>query len=368
VAGYSTKIIQGERENMQNAFYTTCCMPTTTGITGEAMWTALQTTGSLYGHVILIIHGGIGKNIAATAMLPLVKNAHPDCKIIVITGYPDIFLYNPHVFRVYNFANPLNVYDDYHDCSLVIAGEPYLDFGYLKKKRHLIDAFASMWNLHKSCVTSKVPHIFLLKKELESANSFLESISDKGKPVVMFQWAGGFLAPSQECQCDEKDVRKRFDIGRQRAYRRGLSIELAQKIADRLSEKYTVLCVQTPDYPKLEGTKITNIPLRGTFAVLSKVKSFIAIDSFLQHASAALNKRGLVLWGGTSPNLLGYAHNLNYWLTDQCGNSFCHRPNSYLFDSQSGYSWNCPYDEACLDFDPDVIIEKFNELEGISEN
>jgi fermentation-respiration switch protein FrsA (DUF1100 family) len=50
--------------------------------------------------------------------------------------------------------------------------------------------------------------------------------------------------------------------------------------------------------------------------MLKGAQGFIGVDSCLQHFSASVGKRGVVLWGSTRANQYGYAHNANLTWND----------------------------------------------------
>ena len=52
-------------------------------------------------NIIFQIDGGLGKNIMATAMVKVIKKRYKNANLIVITGYPDVFLNNPNVSETY---------------------------------------------------------------------------------------------------------------------------------------------------------------------------------------------------------------------------------------------------------------------------
>jgi hypothetical protein len=197
-----------------------------------------------------------------------------------------------------------------------------------------------------------------LKREVSAAKGFLEKIGAADN-AIMFQWFGGFMAPPEACGCKETDYEVRFNAGRARGYRASLQKETAQAIADGLKkEGYKILTVEGPNYPTLKGHTSIASPLRAVMTLLPIVKTFVSIASFVQHASAIYDKRGLVLWGGTSPKLLGYEHNDNFFMDPCCPTPFCHRPNSFFFDNRDGYNWACVRDDECMDFDPDEVISR----------
>ena len=41
---------------------------------------------------IFHLEGGLGKHVAATSVAQCIKNNHPDRELIVVCGYPEIFL------------------------------------------------------------------------------------------------------------------------------------------------------------------------------------------------------------------------------------------------------------------------------------
>ena len=44
-------------------------------------------------NIVFIVEGGIGKNIAATAVVKSIKHAYPTRNIIVLAGCPEVFFY-----------------------------------------------------------------------------------------------------------------------------------------------------------------------------------------------------------------------------------------------------------------------------------
>jgi len=56
-------------------------------------------------NIIFEINGGIGKNIMATAVCKAIKTQYPNDKLIVVTAYNDVFIYNPNVDRCFNFIS-----------------------------------------------------------------------------------------------------------------------------------------------------------------------------------------------------------------------------------------------------------------------
>jgi len=307
-------------------------------------------------NIIFIIDGGLGREIASTGVIKSLKNKYPDKNIIVIAGFPDIFLYNPNVRRVFNFNNPLYFYDDYiNDECIVIKREPYYGYNYISKNSHLIQNWCDEIGIESIC---NYPDLYFLENEIESAKMYVDKITDNNKKeLILLQWIGGKVPQDKSL--------KELKASLASMYRRALPQDIAQGIADKLIEKgYVVKDIGHENFPTLKEIDKIQFPIRSILILLKFAKTFIGIDSFLQHASASetLRKKGIVCWGGTSPICLGYDTNINL-ITQVCPTPFCHRPNSYLFDMQPhGAMWDCLYGEKCLkSFSVDEIIKIFEE-------
>ncbi|MBI5873000.1 MAG: hypothetical protein HZB36_02520 [Candidatus Omnitrophica bacterium] len=309
-------------------------------------------------NIIFVAEGGVGKVICSTAVIKRLAEEFPEKKIIVLTGYPDIFLYNPNVYKVFNFGNPLYFYDDYVNSeSFVIKVEPYTDYEYMFNVEHIIDTWCKMIGIERK---GAMPEIFFLDNEMEAAKAYVDKITQQGKKkFIVMQWIGGIIPQN-------KDEMALIDAV-SRMHRRSLSKSVAQKLANKLvSRDYVVGVIQHENFPDIQGTErlfFPNTPVRGIIALLKFAEGFIGIDSFLHHAATVFGLKGVVIWGGTNPKKLGYEYQRN--LTKQaCKTPFCHRPDSYVFDSTSiGSIWNCPFNTKCLDYDADDIVSAYEELE-----
>jgi hypothetical protein len=308
-------------------------------------------------NLIVVSEGGVGKVICSTAVVKRLAEEFPEKKIIVITGYPDIFLYNPNVYKCFNFGNPLYFYDDYvNPESFVIKVEPYTEYGYMFQSKHIIDTWCEMIGIERK---GAMPEMFFMDNELGSSKAYVDKITNGGKKkFIMLQWIGGLIPQAKD------EIALIDALGRM--HRRSLSKPTAQKLANKLiARDYVVGVVQHENFPELDGTTklfFPNAPVRGVIALLKHAEGFIGIDSFLHHASLIFNKKGVVVWGGTNPKKLGYDCHTN--LTKEvCKTPFCHRPDSYVFDSTSiGSIWNCPYNTKCLNYDADEIIKAYEDL------
>jgi hypothetical protein len=54
--------------------------------------------------VVFHVEGGLGKNVASTAIIKNIYKKYPDRKLIVVCSFPEIFLNNPYIHRVYRLG------------------------------------------------------------------------------------------------------------------------------------------------------------------------------------------------------------------------------------------------------------------------
>ena len=78
-------------------------------------------------YIVWHIEGGLGKNIAATALLNSLKEKHPERKIVIVASYPEIFIGLPAVYRIYRLGLTSYFYDDYikNKDTIVFKHETY---------------------------------------------------------------------------------------------------------------------------------------------------------------------------------------------------------------------------------------------------
>lgn len=304
-------------------------------------------------NIVFVTEGGIGKVIASTAVVKRLKEEYPEKKIIVVAGAPEIFKYNPNVEESFKFDNPLNFYDRFIKTknSYIFKVEPYTNTDYVLGKKHLLDVWCSSCGVEWKEV---LPEIFFLKNELSIGQSLLSDIKKKNKKLILLQWIGG-LIPQDQREISQIDARLKM-------HRRALPKVVAQQIVNRLISKgYGVGLVQHENFSTLDGAERVFYNLRAVLSLLKHCDGFIGVDSFLHHAAAGMNKKGVVIWGGTDPKKLGYKCQRNLAKV-VCDTPFCHRPDTYMFDGDPNVGlWNCPYDDKCLDWTSKVIFDAFEE-------
>ena len=280
------------------------------------------------------IEGGLGKNIAATALLPDIAKQYKTRKIVVVASYPEVFLNHPDVHRVYRVGMTAYFYEDYilNKDTLVFRHEPYFQTGHILKQKHLVQNWAELLgvtykkqlpNLHLNMMQKRLPNIW-----------------QRQKPILLIQTNGGLF------QGQALDY----------AWTRDMPIELANYIVDKIGKEYHIIQITRENSPQIPGVEVVNYPMSNMelFGLVAASKKRFLIDSCLQHAAAALNLPSTIFWVGTSPENFGYEMHTNIKSLPPKGQT--KMIDSYLFDySFDGQLHECPYQDLSEMFDMNAI-------------
>ena len=286
--------------------------------------------------MIFHIDGGCGKNIVATSVVKSIKSAYPEHKLVVVTAYPEIFIHNPHIYRVYKFGVLSYFYDDYINGkdSVILRMEPYHSGDLLYRKKSLSEIWCDVFNI--PCVDTK-PNIYLTERELISTQNKLK----KNGPTLLIQSSGGTLNQNNTY-----------------SWSRDFNPAFVQDIINELKEKFDkIFHIRAENQPKLENTISITDNFRNLFCSILFADKILTIDSFVQHAAAAFNKKATVGWISTSPVVFG--HSIHDNILASGSKSFRHRIDSYLEkDDWTGSKfYECPYNSTLNIFDKNQIVK-----------
>ena len=280
------------------------------------------------------IEGGLGKNIAATALLPDIAKQYKTRKIVVVASYPEVFLNHPDVHRVYRVGMTAYFYEDYilNKDTLVFRHEPYFQTGHILKQKHLVQNWAELLGVSYKKQLPNL-HMNMMQKKLTN-------VWQRPKPILLIQTNGGLF------QGQALDY----------AWTRDMPIELANYIVDKVGKNYHVMQITRENSPQIPGAEIINYPMSNMelFGLVASSEKRFLIDSCLQHAAAALNLPSTIFWVGTSPENFGYEMHTNIKSLPPKGQT--KMIDSYLFDySFDGQLHECPYQDLSEMFDMDAI-------------
>ena len=293
---------------------------------------------------IFHVQGGIGKHVAATAIAKAIKNNYPDRKLIVVCAYTDIFINLKYVDRVYMIGATSYFYQNYiqDKDSLIFYHEPYFTTNHIHKKTPLIENWCNLYGLKYN---DEKPEIKYNAVQIDASRKHWFRGS---KPTMVIHTNGGLMTTEAKPYSWTRDMPE----------------NLAQQIVDHYSKDYHIYQVTKLNSPKLKNaehifaTPEKSLSTMELFSLLLHSKKQILIDSCMQHAAAALNKRSTVLWIGTSPKTFGY--NMHTNIVTSIPYEF-KLPGSYLFDFDfNGNEIEYPFSEEEKMFDVGQIIESID--------
>jgi hypothetical protein len=234
-------------------------------------------------NIIFQINGGIGKVVAATAVCKSIKVKYPDSKLIVVSGYPDVFLNNPNVNRAFAFGQQQYFYEEYVENQdfIVFAHDPYLDTTHLKFEEHLIETWCRIYDLP---FIQKQGEIFLTQREVDFYSQ--KYISDK--PIFLLQTNGG------------------GDSNVKYSWARDIPHNIVRDVVEQFRADYNIVHIRRDDQINYEHTIGVSDNFRSLVVLISLSSKRLLMDSFAQHVAAALNLSSVVLWVVNSPKVFGY--------------------------------------------------------------
>lgn len=272
-------------------------------------------------YVVWHIEGGLGKNIAATALISAVKQKYKDRKLILVVSYPEVFLNHPDIDRVYRVGMTSYFYDDYikDKDTIIFKHEPYFQSDHIMKKKHLIDNWCDLLGI-KYDKQQPILYPNMIQKDIMFSWK-------RDRPTMIIHTNGG---PIQQDSLY--------------SWTRDMPYGLAQRIVDKYSSKYHIIQIGRHPGHALNNVEFINQPMTNheLFSVLVLSEKRVLIDSCLQHAAAAMKLKSTVLWIGTSSKNFGYDVHDNIISKPPKGN--VKLVDSYLFDySFDGIAHECPY-------------------------
>ena len=289
-------------------------------------------------YIVWHIEGGLGKNIAATALISSVKQKYKDRKLILVVSYPEVFLNHPDIHRVYRVGMTSYFYDDFikDKDTLVFKHEPYFQSDHIMKKKHLIENWCDLLGVkHENQTPILYPN--MLQKDIVYNWK-------RDKPTMILHTNGGPLQQNTLY-----------------SWTRDMPFGIANAIVEKYSSRYHIIQIGRDPGHAVPGTEFINIQMTNheLFSTLVLSDKRVLIDSSLQHATAAMNLKSTVLWVGTSPKNFGYQMHSNIVAKPPKGN--VKMIDAYLFDySFDGIAHECPYMDASEMFDINDIFKSID--------
>jgi len=288
-------------------------------------------------NIIFQIDGGLGKSIMATAMVKVIKKRYKNCKLIVVTAYPDVFLNNPHVDKLYRTDQMNGAYLKYvkdQDCKVFVE-DPYRHSDFITEKHHLFRTWCKIFGLNYG---GEQPELYLTQPEIDYFTPFYTL----DKPILAIQPNGG---PAEQ--------------GFNYSWTRDIPEPTVLDIINHYKNDYTIVHVKRQDQKVYPDTMQALDGFRSIAILLQLSKKRLLMDSFTQHLAAAMNVKSTVCWVTTKPEIFGYKLHDNI-----LANPFTKEPliqNSVYqpFNLAQDIS-SIPYNDLREIFDVNKIVESIN--------
>ena len=238
----------------------------------------------MVSNVIFLVEGGLGKSIMATAILKVIKKEYKKANIIVITGYPDVFIGNPNVNKVLHQQQAVGLYKSYiqNKDTKVFITDPYSTSDFITESNHLLKIWCDIYGLKYN---GELPEIFLSKGEKEYFAPFYKL----DKPIMAIQPNGGAVGQPLKY-----------------SWTRDLPASVVNQVVDYFKNDYAILHIKRDDQLIYENTIGALDSWRSIAIMLTMSVKRLLIDSSSMHVASALNLPSVVGWIGTNPIVFGY--------------------------------------------------------------
>jgi len=293
------------------------------------------------------ITGGIGKHIMATSFIKWLNEKFPKSKLIVFSAYPEMFEYNPRIWRNLRLGQSYS-FEDYIKGTDFRKGEPYALYDYYKEKdkMHLMRLWPKAYGFGKED-ENPVAEIYLTKGEEMDGQMFCK----QHFPLVTFQGFGG-LPPGMAPGKNKVD-----------SSQRDLNFQISQKIVNILvSNGLKVLQIRGQSEPIMQNTIQLNLPFRNILPIMKHSIAHVGIDSVGMHGAAVFKKPMLIFWGQTHVDNLGYTYEgvTNLW---RKGGMHC-RPHIQLVDNQGAFPYKDKFEGFEFDYSDGELQQHLNKFLG----
>jgi hypothetical protein len=239
---------------------------------------------------VIELTGGIGKHIMATSFIKWLNEKYPDSKIKVISAYPEIFEYNPRIYRNLRMGQSY-LFEDYIKGCDLRRGEPYSLIEYYRdeNKMHLMKLYPKAYGFEYN--ENPQAEIYLTKGEEIDGQAY----NSQNPNLITLQSTGG-LPPGTAYSKEKIDMDQR-----------DMPYEFTCKIVSLLNKKgYKVLQIRGMGERPIPDTLQLNLPFRNFLPIVKYAKGHIGIDSSVMHGAAIFKKPQLIFWGSTHKDNLGY--------------------------------------------------------------
>jgi len=236
-------------------------------------------------NIIFSIQGGLGKSIMGTAVCKAIKKQYPNSKLIVVTGYQDVFLNLDYVDMCYHHGQEFYFYEKYiqdRPNTLIFSNEPYVQTEHVLRREHTIETWCKMNGINYN---GELPEVSLNEREF----TFYSFKYSSEKPIMILQTNGG--AAQQEFKY---------------SWARDIPNVVTKAVIEQYFHKYTIYHIRREDQFGFENTIPIYESYKSIATLIARSQKRLFMDSFCQHLAGAMNLKSTVLWIANSPDQFGY--------------------------------------------------------------
>lgn len=239
----------------------------------------------------------------------------PDCKIIVETKYPELFINNP--------------YPDWVTSTHFSTTKKFIKPKYIVNRATSCSIFSQMMN-YIGISEKRSPKLYLSDAEIQIAKS------DYPDPYLV-------IAPVGKAKFSANRKEWGFDKFQQ----------LVQWLNDR-----NILQIGMPSDALLNGViDARSIDIRKTAAIIANAVLFIGLEGGLMHLARSVQTPAVIIYGGyIKPEISGYSMNVNIATNEPC--SPCYDSNQRQTDCEH---MGCMKQISVSDV-YNVVIQKLEEV------
>lgn len=296
-------------------------------------------------YVVFHVEGGLGKNVASTAVIKNIAQKYKDRKLVVMASFPEVFLNNPYIHRVYRLGMTPYFWEDYinNQDTVVLRREPYFETSHIMRKTPLHETWHKMYDLQYD-KEKDLPELYMNMMQNEMTFSW-----QRPRPILLLHTNGGPL----------------MDGAAIYAWSRDMPRYVAEAIIQQYAQQYHIIQVCKHDTQAIQSPMVEVVSRQMSnfelFALIRASAKRVLIDSCLQHAAAAFKLPSTVLWIGTHPEMFGYKMHTNISAKPPVGN-VKNIDGSYFDYQLDGQFHECPYNRPEEMFDVNEILKAVSKV------
>ena len=254
---------------------------------------------------IHLVEGGLGKHLQFTALFDGIVEKYKE-NLCIISSYPTTYAHDERVASSeLSYIAPVLKNNNFYfqQYNNIIFNDPYKTTNFLKGDKHIIKAWCDLYEIESEDLLPD----FRIDTRRERA---IKSDILKLGAFILVQFTGGQGIQNENQLYDVENLGRNYKKGQ----------EVINLLREAMPEINIIVFGHNNENNHFENTWSFNEALptffynKEDFMILAKYcLSFITIDSALQHmcSNKNFNKKGVVLWGSSSPEMFGYEKNKN---------------------------------------------------------